>query len=251
MSCNNACLDQDPLGVRQFAYPLAYRGTPGATWKADNTFPTPSFWRQMDQPTLSGSHVRLVPLSLDHVPALCKVGLDPEIWRWTPTNVDAAAGMRAFVTEALAERDAGRAVPFAQTEAATGRVVGSTRLANIDRRHRRAEIGWTWIGRAWQRTAINTEAKLLLFTHAFEVMGCKRVEIKTDALNTQSRRAIARLGAVQEGIFRRHMITDSGRWRDTVYFSVIDEEWPAIRQRLTDRLHAGDGVQTPAHLHGS
>ena len=203
----------------------------------------------MEQPTLSGSHVRLVPLTLDHVPALCEIGLDPEIWRWTPSNVDSPAAMRAFVTESLAERDAGRAVPFAQTEAATGRVVGSTRLANIDRTHRRAEIGWTWIGRLWQRTAINTEAKLLLFTHAFEVMGCKRVELKTDALNAPSRRAIARLGAVQEGIFRRHMITDSGRSRDTVYFSVIDEEWPAVRQGLKDRLHAGLRPQERARPH--
>lgn len=190
----------------------------------------------MEQPTLSGLQVRLVPLSLDHVPALCEIGLDPELWRWTPVNVDSPAGMRAFVAEGVAARDAGLAIPFAQVEAATGRVVGSTRLANIDRTHRRAEIGWTWIGRPWQRTAINTEAKLLLFTHAFEVLGCKRVEIKTDALNAQSRHAIARLGAVQEGTFRRHMITDSGRWRDTVYFSVIDEEWPAVRQGLKDRL---------------
>jgi RimJ/RimL family protein N-acetyltransferase len=204
----------------------------------------------MDQPTLSGSHVRLVPLSLDHVPALCEAGLDPEIWRWTPSKVDSPAGMRAFVTEALAERDAGRAIPFAQVETATGRVAGSTRLANIDRTHCRAEIGWTWIGRPWQRTAINTEAKLLLFTHAFEVMGCKRVELKTDALNVPSRRAIARLGAVQEGIFRRHMITDSGRSRDTVYFSVIDEEWPAVRQRLKDRLHDGLDLQQRARPHG-
>ncbi len=205
----------------------------------------------MEQPTLSGFHVRLEPLSLDHLPALCEVGLDPELWRWTPVTVDTPAAMRAFVTEGLAERDAGRAIPFAQVEAATGRVVGTTRLANIDHTNRRAEIGWTWIGRPWQRTAIDTEAKLLLLTHAFDVMGCKRVEIKTDALNAQSRRAIARLGAVEEGTFRRHMITASGRWRDTVYFSVIDEEWPAIRDGMRDRLknslHLGG--QEPARPH--
>jgi RimJ/RimL family protein N-acetyltransferase len=194
----------------------------------------------MEYPALTGAHVHLVPLSHDHVNALCEVGLDPELWRWVPTNVENVDGMRAFVTEALAERDAGRAIPFAQIDATTNRVVGTTRLANIDRTHRRAEIGWTWIGRPWQRTAINTEAKLLLFTYAFGTMGCKRVELKTDALNSQSRTAIARLGAVQEGIFRRHMITSTGRSRDTVYFSVIDEEWPAVRQNLRDRL-AGQG----------
>jgi N-acetyltransferase len=212
-----------------------------------NTFPNPSLPGPMEQPTLSGSHVRLVPLSLDHVPALYEAGSDPEIWRWTPSGVECLADMREFVAEALAERDAGRALPFAQVEAATGRVVGSTRFGNIDRTHRRAEIGWTWIGRPWQRTAINTEAKLLLFTYAFEIMGCKRVELKTDALNMQSRRAIARLGAVQEGIFRRHMITSSGRSRDSVYFSVIDEEWPAVRQSLKDRLRDGlhRGPQEP------
>jgi RimJ/RimL family protein N-acetyltransferase len=194
----------------------------------------------MEYPALTGVHVHLVPLSHEHVNALCEVGLDPELWRWVPTNVENVDGMRAFVTEALAERDAGRAIPFAQIDATTNRVVGTTRLANIDRTHRRAEIGWTWIGRPWQRTAINTEAKLLLFTYAFGTMGCKRVELKTDALNSQSRTAIARLGAVQEGIFRRHMITSTGRSRDTVYFSVIEEEWPAVRQNLRDRL-AGQG----------
>jgi N-acetyltransferase len=146
------------------------------------------------------------------------------------------ADMEEYVALALAERDAGTAIPFAQVETSAGRVVGSTRLANIDRVHARAEIGWTWLGRAWQRTAINTEAKLLLFTHAFEVMGCHRVELKTDVLNAQSRRAILRLGAVQEGIFRRHKITESGRARDTVYFSVIAEEWPAVREGLRARL---------------
>ena len=194
----------------------------------------------MEYPALTGAHVHLVPLSHDHVSALCEVGIDPELWRWVPTNVENVDGMRAFVTEALAERDAGRAIPFAQIDATTNRVVGTTRLANIDRTHRRAEIGWTWIGRPWQRTAINTEAKLLLFTYAFGTMGCKRVELKTDALNSQSRTAIARLGAVQEGIFRRHMITSTGRSRDTVYFSVIEEEWPTVRRNLEDRL-AGRG----------
>ena len=125
----------------------------------------------MEYPTLTGAHVHLVPLSHGHVNALCEVGIDPELWRWVPTNVENVEGMRVFVTEALAERDAGRAIPFAQIDATTNRVVGTTRFANIDRTHRRAEIGWTWIGRPWQRTAIDTEAKLLLFTYAFGTMG--------------------------------------------------------------------------------
>jgi N-acetyltransferase len=200
----------------------------------------------MEPIVLEGRYVRLVPLSHDHVPALCEIGIDPEIWRWTPTAVATPADMHRYVAEGLAERDAGRAVPFTQIEVATNQVVGCTRLANIDHAHARAEIGWTWLGRRWQRTAINTEAKLLLFTYAFEVMSCRRVELKTDALNEQSRRAIARLGAVQEGIFRRHMITANGRSRDTVYFSVIDDEWPAVRNGLRNRLDAQSGGYTTA-----
>jgi len=192
--------------------------------------PTPA------SPTLEGRYVRLVPLTQDHVAPLCDVGFDPEIWRWGLSTIATPDDMQRYVTQALAERDAGTALPFAQIEVATVRTVGSTRLANIDRTHRRAEIGWTWLGRPWQRSAINTEAKLLLFTYAFDVMGCRRVELKTDVLNEQSRRAIKRLGAVEEGIFRRHMIAAAGRSRDTVYFSVIDDEWPSVRRGLEERL---------------
>jgi RimJ/RimL family protein N-acetyltransferase len=200
----------------------------------------------MEPTVLEGRYVRLVPLSRDHVPALCEIGLDPEIWRWTPTRVATTADMETYVAEGLAEHDAGRALPFAQIDVATDRVVGCTRLANIDRAHARAEIGWTWLGRPWQRTAINTEAKLLLFTYAFDVMGCRRVELKTDRMNEQSRRAIGRLGAVEEGVFRRHMITATGRSRDTVYFSVIDDEWPAVRSGLQHRLDTGSSGRGPS-----
>ena len=185
---------------------------------------------------LEGRVVALEPLSLAHVPALCEVGLDPELWRWTASRVRTADELRAWVEEALAQQARGSAIPFATVERASGCVVGSTRLANIEPVHRRAEIGWTWVAGAWQRTAVNTEAKLLLMAHAFETLGCVRVELKTDALNARSRSAIARLGAVEEGTLRRHMITESGRVRDTVYFSVIAEEWPTVKAALQSRL---------------
>ena len=188
---------------------------------------------------LVGRWVALEPLALAHVDALCEVGLDPELWRWTASLVRSAEDMRRWVAQALAWRDAGTALPFAIVERASGRVVGSTRLANVEPAHRRAEIGWTWVAAGWQRTAVNTEAKLLLLAHAFDAMGCLRVELKTDALNARSRSAIARLGAVEEGTLRRHMITESGRVRDTVYFSIVAEEWPAVRAGLAARLEGG------------
>jgi N-acetyltransferase len=186
--------------------------------------------------TLSGETVRLEPLTLEHVPALCAVGLEPELWRWIPRPVTNAADMRAYVETALDEQRRGVAVPFATVHQLSGCVIGSTRYANIDAVNRRLEIGWTWLTSAQQRTRANTEAKLLQLTHAFDTLGAVRVELKTDALNVQSRTAILRLGAVEEGTFRKHVLTEAGRWRDTVYFSILDTEWPAIKTRLTERL---------------
>ncbi|MGZ8493037.1 MAG: GNAT family N-acetyltransferase [Gemmatirosa sp.] len=189
-------------------------------------------------PPLAGRFVRLEPLSLAHLPALCEVGLDPELWRITVSHVATPDDMRRYVEAALAARAAGTALPYVQVEIASGRVVGGTRLANWAREHRRIEIGWTWLARPWQRTALNTEAKLLLMTHAFETLGCARVELKTDAINARSRAAILRLGAVEEGTLRRHTVTDLGRTRDTVYFSVLDDEWPRVKAGLQTRLRA-------------
>jgi len=186
--------------------------------------------------TLRGTVVRLEPLTIEHVPALSRVGLEPELWRWIPTQVTNREEMRAYVATALEESDRGVSQPFAIVTQATDQVIGSTRYGNIERLHHRLEIGWTWITPTFQRTAANTEAKLLLLSHAFETLHANRVELKTDALNMQSRNAILRLGAVQEGIFRRHMITASGRVRDSVYFSIVDTEWPAIKARLLTRL---------------
>jgi len=187
-------------------------------------------------PTLAGRHVRLVPLTLHHVPALWEVGSEEEIWRWTLNQILSEAEMRRYVRAALEKQAAGGAIPFATTDAATGRVIGSTRFHNIDPVNRRVEIGYTWIGGAWRRTPANTEAKYLMLRHAFESLGCVRVELRTDALNTRSRSAILRIGAKEEGTLRRHLLTDSGRFRDTVYFSILDDEWPAVKQHLEDQL---------------
>jgi N-acetyltransferase len=185
---------------------------------------------------LEGEHVRLEPLSLSHLQGLCDIGIVEELWRWIPKQVAAPDDMKAYVELALAERASGVSMPFAQIDRASGRVIGSTRYMNIEKNHRRLEIGSTWIAPAWQRSAINTEAKYLLLRHAFEDLGCMRVELKTDSLNEKSRNAILRIGAKQEGIFRNHMIADTGRVRHTVYFSVIDSEWPDVKAGLERRL---------------
>jgi RimJ/RimL family protein N-acetyltransferase len=180
--------------------------------------------------------VRLKPLSLEHLDGLCAVGLDPELWKWIPLPVQDREGMRAYVETALDEQRRGVSLPFVTTLKQDGRVVGSTRYGNVDLKNRRVEIGWTWIGREWQRTAVNTEAKFLMLRHAFETLGCFRVELKTDALNDRSRNAIKRLGAKEEGILRRHTLTASGRVRDTVYYSILDSEWPEVKAKLESRL---------------
>lgn len=191
--------------------------------------------------TLEGEHVRLEPLTMAHHAALWEIAKDHELWRWTATDIRTPGDLERYMQTALAEQAAGRALPFATIAKAAGRPVGSTRFGNIDPLNRRAEIGWTWLGRDWQRTAVNTEAKLLKLTHAFETWGCIRVELKTDALNQASRAAIARLGAKEEGTLRRHIVTQTGRVRDTVYYSILEEEWPAIKARLEARLRHPSG----------
>jgi N-acetyltransferase len=186
--------------------------------------------------TLEGEHVRLEPLSEGHHAALSEVGLDPELWRWIPDRAITADEMRAYVKNALDAQAAGTALPFVTIERPTGRVVGSTRYMNIDLPNRRVEIGATWIAKPWQRTAINTEAKYLMLRHAFETLGCIRVELKTDALNEKSRNAILRIGAKEEGTLRQHVVTWTGRLRDTVYYSILDSEWPQVKAALEAKL---------------
>jgi RimJ/RimL family protein N-acetyltransferase len=186
--------------------------------------------------TLDGQHVRLEPLSLAHHAQLCAVGLDEELWRWVVQPVRTPEEMRAYIEDALQAQAAGTALPFSTIEKVTGRAIGSTRFGNIDRVNRHVEIGWTWLGLKWQRTAANTEAKYLMLRHAFEPWGCIRVEFKTDSLNAPSRQALLRIGAKEEGIFRNHMITSTGRIRHSVYYSIIDSEWPKLKTHLEKRL---------------
>ncbi len=186
--------------------------------------------------TLAGRHVRLEPLELSHAEELLEVALEPELWRFTTRRVDSPEMLRSYLETAMAERDAGVALPFITRDAASGRAIGSTRYLNISRHDRRVEIGWTWIGKRWQRTAANTEAKYMMLRHAFETWECVRVELKTSTLNDRSRAAIERIGGVEEGIFRRHTRNADGTWRDTIWFSIIDREWPDVKQRLEERL---------------
>jgi RimJ/RimL family protein N-acetyltransferase len=192
--------------------------------------------RSVEPVTLEGRIVRLEPLSLDHVDGLAEVGLDPAIWRWTiarPTTVD---DLRRWAETALANRAAGTEMPFATIEAATGRPIGSTRYMSIVLEHHRLEIGWTWVAPPWQRSGANREAKLLQLRHAFETLGCRRVEFKTDSRNEASRNALLGIGAQFEGIFRNHMVMPDGPMRHSAWYSVIDEEWPAVRERLEASL---------------
>jgi N-acetyltransferase len=186
--------------------------------------------------TLEGRFVRLEPLSLAHVDGLAAVGLDPEVWRWMPAPVASVDEMHSFVEQALAEVEDGRQVAFATVDLASGQPVGSTRYLSIEPAHRRLEIGYTWLARRWQGTTVNAEAKLLQLAYAFDRLAALRVEFKTDSRNERSRRALAGIGAAEEGTLRRHMLTHAGR-RDSVYFSVIADEWPRVRESLERRLY--------------
>jgi N-acetyltransferase len=187
--------------------------------------------------TLEGPRLRLEPLTAAHHAAFCAVGLDDELWRWIPAPVRTPDEMAAYIGFALQEQATGRALPFAVVEKSSQRVIGSTRYGAIEPAHRRVEIGWTWLARPWQRTATNTEAKYLLLRHAFEALGCIRVELKTDALNERSRAAIQRIGGREEGILRNHMITASGRIRHTAYYSIVTDEWPEVKTNLERKLN--------------
>jgi RimJ/RimL family protein N-acetyltransferase len=186
--------------------------------------------------TLEGRLVRLEPLAFEHVSGLAEVGLDEELWRWTLARPHSEADLRDWAASTIAARDAGTELPFATIDIATGRPIGSSRYLNIVLEHRRLEIGWTWVAPAWQRTGANREAKLLMLEHAFDRLGCRRVEFKTDSNNEKSRQALLGIGAQFEGIFRNHMVMPGGRMRHSAYYSVIDDEWPVVKARLEGLL---------------
>tara|TARA_R110001599_G_scaffold353463_1_gene592996 strand:+ start:41398 stop:41991 length:594 start_codon:yes stop_codon:yes gene_type:complete len=180
---------------------------------------------------LRGDLIRLEPLDQQHAQGLYNRGCTADDWRFMPRScfID-MADVRQWIGEAV---EAPHQLPFVIVENGKNKAVGSTRYLNIRPEHRALEIGWTWLGREWQRTGINTEAKLLLLSHAFDRLRCLRVEFKTDARNLRSQRALERIGATREGVLRKHMIVQSNFARDSVYFSVIDSDWPEVKKRLT------------------
>lgn len=188
---------------------------------------------------LVGDRVRLEPLELRHHDGLCDAVRDGSLWKLAVTLVPHPDEVRGFIEDAMAARAEGTQIPYATVDAATGRVVGSTRLMQINTANRRLEIGWTFLSESWQRTGVNTEAKLLMLTHAFETMGMNRVELLTDVRNAKSRAAIARLGATHEGVLRQHMVMRDGWIRDTAVYSITRPEWPEAKRALETRLLDG------------
>ena len=186
--------------------------------------------------TLDGETIRLAPMTAEFIAPLTEAGSFAELWEWTAARADSPEEMEEYVCSALRDGEAGIARPFVTIEKESGAVIGSTRFGNIDRSNRKVEIGWTWITPAFQRTRVNTEAKYLMLRHAFESWNCVRVELKTDALNEKSRNAMLRIGAKFEGILRQHMVTSTGRLRDSAYYSILDSEWPGVRDHLLSLL---------------
>jgi len=186
--------------------------------------------------SLRGGSIRLVPLSLEHLDALCAAGLEPRLWGATTIQLSTRADMEAYVRAALRAQDSGTALPFTIVDRATSQVVGTTRFHSIVVEHRHLEIGFTWVALPWQRTVVNTEAKYLMLYHVFESLGYIRVEFRADAENEQSRRALVRIGAREEGILRQYRISAHRGIRDLAVYSIIRSEWPHVRRNLEAKL---------------
>ena len=189
--------------------------------------------------TLEGEHVRLEPLQPKHTRGLWEIAKNhlEDLFQWIPYQLESFESFQKFNARVLDEQRHGLSVPFATFERGSNQLVGTTRFMNMDLPNRKVEIGSTWIAPPWQRTVVNTEAKYLMLLHAFELWKCLRVELKTDAMNQRSRQAILRLGATEEGTLRKHMLTWNGRQRDSVYFSILDTEWPQVKANLQSKLH--------------
>jgi N-acetyltransferase len=195
--------------------------------------PTP-----LDPVTLEGRLVRLEPMRPHHLDDLAEVAFEPALWRWTIARPTDRSGLEAWMTTAMANRDGGAELPFVTVDQETGRAIGSSRYMTIVPEHLRLEIGWSWVGSEWHRSGVNREAKLLMLGHAFEVLGCNRVEFKTDSLNEPARGALLGIGATFEGIFRNHMVMPEGRLRHSAYYSVVSDEWPDVKSRLAASVDA-------------
>lgn len=196
---------------------------------------------------LQNDRVRLEPLTAAHYEALHAIAFDEELWRYTSSRILNEDEFEWYMQSAIADRAKGLSYPFVVIDRASGKVAGSTRYGNISEEHKRIEIGWTWYARAYQGTGINKACKYELLRFAFDVLGCVRVELKTSVLNERSRRAIAGIGARQEGILRSHIINPDGTLRDTVYFSILSTEWPVIRQEIFREfvgVEAVDGLRS-------
>lgn len=188
--------------------------------------------------SLAGRFIRLAPLRIDDLDGLCAIGLEPLLWQSTTIQVVTRSDMEAYVRSALDAQDRGTAMPFAIYEQSTDKLIGSTRFHSIDIGHRHLEIGFTWLGLPWQRTSANTEVKYLMLRHAFESMGCIRVEFRADTENEKSRRALKRIGASEEGTLRQFRISPHRGIRDMVVYSILREEWPQVKSGLESKLGA-------------
>ena len=202
--------------------------------------------------TLEGTHIRLVPLTLSHHSRLCEIGLDDRLWRFTTIRVETPEDMLLYVQTALDEQSLGNCLPFVIVEKRSGQIIGTTRYHSINKAHARLEIGFTWIAPPWQRTTANIEAKYLLLKRAFEEIGCVRVEFKADCSNEQSCQALLGIGAKQEGILRNYVVSNHKGTRNLALFSVIDSDWPEVRDKLETKLRGqGPSLQTPRELQAS
>ena len=187
---------------------------------------------------LTGKYVRLEPMTEEHVPGLAEIGVGQTFWDFMLYgNINTVDDMRNWVMDILARTEKGTDLPFVAIHLASGRVAGATRYLNIMPKDRGLEIGGTWYGPEFQRTPVNTECKYVLLQHAFETLGCIRVQLKTDLRNERSQKAIERIGAVKEGILRNHMILPDGRYRDSVYYSILDTEWLEVKRRLEEMMN--------------
>lgn len=197
----------------------------------------------VEQVTLQGRHATLEPLGPQHEEEIRSAVRDGELWKLFFITVPAPEGVTGYISQLLALRERGLAFPFAVRDTASGKVIGGTRYLNIDAANRRVEVGGTWYAKRMQRTAVNTECKLLLLGHAFEQLDCIAVEFRTDWFNKRSQAAIERLGAKRDGVLRNHMIMADGRVRDTVVYSIIRSEWPGVKTNLQFKLESGSGSE--------